>query len=103
MRASAFEKDEPLEVGALYVINGDHLINVYDTNDPTARWYEKFQVRGPAYFIVVSNHMGMCIEEEKALKIQQSTSLVLSTHGVGRFPIGAKDYNNWRYKKIETE
>ena len=94
--------DEALEVGALYQVAVNHQINVYGTDDPGARWYEKFQIQGPTFIIIISNHIGVIVQESAAIKSQSSTCLALTTKGLGRIPLGSKDYNSWRYKKLSS-
>ena len=94
--------DEALEVGALYQVAVNHLVNIYENDDPGARWYEKFQIQGPTFIIVLSNHIGVIVQENASIKYQASTCLVLTTKGLGRIPIGSKDYNSWRYKKLSS-
>lgn len=94
MQAKNSLDDNSLEIGGLYRVREQHIINVYDSADVNARFYEKYTILGGAVFIILDKipydrHQG-----------PSGTMLAFTRKGLGRLPMGSDEYNEWRYEKL---
>lgn len=84
-----------LEIGGLYCIREQHVINVYDSTDVMRHFYEKYTLLGGTVFVILEKNFDFDFGTAS-----QGSMLILSKKGLGRLPMSDDFYNDWRYEKL---